>query len=56
MKDCNYVDESKEVRDQFVHGISDEELKEKLLEKGSTLTRIHATSIGKAHETTKQEV
>ena len=37
MKDCNYVDESKEVRDQFVYGISDEELKKNLLEKGTLL-------------------
>ena len=56
VKDCNYVDEDRQVRDQFVYGICDEELKKKLLEKGNTLTRIEATSIGKAHETTKQEV
>ena len=56
VKDCYYVDEDRQVRDQFVYGICDEELKKKLLEKGNTLTRIEATSIGKAHETTKQEV
>lgn len=39
-----------------MYGVSDEELKNKLLEKGNTLTRIEATSIGKSHESTKQEV
>ena len=56
VKDCNYVDEDRQVRDQYVYGVSDEELKKKLLEKGNTLTRIEATSIGKSHESTKQEV
>ena len=56
VKDCNYVDEDRQVRDQFVYGVSDEELKKKLLEKGNTLTRIEVTSIGKSHESTKQEV
>ena len=54
--DCNYADEDRQVRDQFVYGISDEELKKKLLEKGNTLTGIEATSIDKAHESTKLEV
>ena len=40
VKDCNYTDEDRQVRDQFVYGISDEELKKRLLEKGNTLTRI----------------
>ena len=44
------------MRDQFVYGISDDDLKKKLPEKGNTLTRIQAVSIGKAHETTNQEV
>ena len=44
------------MRDQFVYGVSDDDLKKKLLEKGNTLTRIQAVSIGKAHETTNQEV
>ena len=56
VKDCNYIDEDRQVRDQFVYGVSDDDLKKKLLEKGSTLTRIQAVSIGKAHETTNQEV
>lgn len=56
VKDCNYIDEDREVRDQFVYGVSDDDLKKKLLEKGNTLTRIQAVSIGKAHETTNQEV
>ena len=56
VKDCNYIDEDRQVRDQFVYGVSDDELKKKLLEKGNTLTRIQAVSIGKAHETTNQEV
>ena len=46
------------MRDLFVHGIADDELKKRLLEKGNTctLTRIDATTIGKAYENTKQEV
>ena len=56
VKDCNYIDEDRQVRDQFVYGVSDDDLKKKLLEKGNTLTRILAVSIGKAHETTNQEV
>ena len=56
VKDCNYIDEDGQVRDQFVYGVSDDDLKKKLLEKGNTLTRIQAVSIGKAHETTNQEV
>ena len=56
VKDCNYIDEDRQVRDQFVYGVSDDDLKKKLLEKGNTLTQIQAVSIGKAHETTNQEV
>ena len=56
VKDCNYIDEDRQVRDQCVYGVSDDDLKKKLLEKGNTLTRIQAVSIGKAHETTNQEV
>ena len=56
MKDCNYVDEDRQVRDQFVYGVSDEELKKRLLEKGNTLTRVEAITIGKAYESTKIEV
>ncbi|PFX20167.1 Transposon TX1 uncharacterized 149 kDa protein [Stylophora pistillata] len=56
VKDCNYVDEDRQVRDQFVYGVSDDDFKKKLLKKGNTLTRIQAVSIGKAHETTNQEV
>ena len=56
VKDCNYTDEDRQVRDQFVYGIADDELKKRLLEKGNTLTRIDATTIGKAFENTKQEV
>ena len=56
VKDCNYTDEDRQVRDQFVYGIADDELKKRLLEKGNTLTRIDATTIGKAYENTKQEV
>ena len=32
----NYVNEDRQVRDQFVYGVSDEELKKRLLEKGNT--------------------
>ena len=56
VKDCNYIDEDRQVRDQFVYGVSDDDMKKKLLENGNTLTRIQAVSIGKAHETTNQEV
>ena len=35
------------MRDQFVYGVSDEELKKTLLERGNTLTRVEATAIGK---------
>ena len=58
VKDCNYmyIDEDRQVRDQFMYGNSDDDLKKKLLEKGNNLTRIQAVSIGKACETTNQEV
>ena len=56
VKDYNYIYEDRQVIDQFVYGVSDDDLKKKLLEKGNTLTRIQAVSIGKAHETTNQEV
>ena len=55
VKDCNYVDEDREVTDQFVYDISDEELKKRLLEKGNTRTRVEAITIGKAFESTKIE-
>ena len=52
VKDCNYIDEDRQVRDQFLYGVCNDDL----LEKGNTLTRIQAVSIGKAHDTTNQEV
>ena len=30
VKDCNYVDEDRQIRDQFVYGINDEELKKRI--------------------------
>lgn len=39
-KNCNYIDEDTQVRDQFVCRVSDDDLKKKLLERGNTLTRI----------------
>ena len=48
VKDCNYVDKDRQVRDQFVYDVSEEELKKRLLEKGNTLTRVEAITIGKA--------
>ena len=33
VKECNYADEVRQVRDQFVYAVSDEELKKRLLEK-----------------------
>ena len=56
VKDCNYIDEDRQVTDQFVYGVSDDDWKKKLLEKGNTRTRIQVVSIGKTHETTNQEV
>ena len=56
VKDCIYICEDRQVRDQFVYGLSDDDLKKKLLEKGNALTRIQAVSIDKAHETTNQEI
>ena len=35
VKDSNYIDEDRQVRDQFVCGVSDDDLKKKLLEKGN---------------------
>ena len=55
VKHCNYVNEDRQVGDQFVYRISDEQLKKGLLEKGNTLT-VEDTTIGKAFENTKQEV
>ena len=44
VKDCSYIDEDRQVRDQFVYGVLMMiQLKKKLLEKGNTLT----VSIGK---------
>ena len=42
VEDCNYADEDRQVRDQFVYGVSDDDLKKKLVEKGNTLTSIQA--------------
>ena len=30
VKDCNYIDEDRQVRDQFVYGVSDDDLKKKI--------------------------
>ena len=49
----NYVNEDRQVRDQFVYGVSDKEIKKRLLEKGNTLTIVEAITIGKAYESTK---
>ena len=56
VKDCNYTDEDRQVRDQFVYGVSDHDLKKKLLEKGNTLTRIQAVSIGKFRNAVKNHM
>ena len=47
VKDCNYIDEDRQARNQFVYGVSDDDLKKKMLEKRNTLTQIQAVSIGK---------
>ena len=36
VKDCNYVYEGRQLGDQFVYGVFDDDLKKKLLEKGNT--------------------
>ena len=54
LKDCNHIDEDRQVRDQFVYGVSDDEWRKKLFEKGNPITKILAVSIGKTHETTNQ--
>jgi len=48
-KKCGYIFKR-------MYRVFDDDLKKKLLGKGNTLTRIQAVSIGKAHETTNQEV
>ena len=53
VKDCNYIDEDRQVGDQFVCGVSDDDLKKKLLEKGNALTWIQAVSIGTQPQTKK---
>lgn len=50
-----YIDEDRQVRDHFVYGVSDNDLRKKLLEKGNILLLVQAVSIGKAHKTTNQE-
>ena len=55
-KECNYTDEDRQVSDQYVHGVCDEELKKRLLERGNTLTRVEVTAIGEAYKRTKLEV
>ena len=56
MEEYNYVDEDRQVRDQFVYGVSGEELKKRLLERGNSLTRVETNTIGKAYESTELEV
>ena len=56
VKDCNYIDEDRQVRDHFVYGIADEELKKRFQAKGNTLPRIDASTIDKAYENTKRRV
>ena len=53
VKECNYADEVRQLWDQFAYAVSDEELKKRLLEKGSTLRGVEAAAIGKAYESTK---
>ena len=53
VKECNYADEDRRVRDRFLYAVSDEELKKRSLEKGNTLTLVEATAIGKAYERKK---
>ena len=55
VKEYNYVDEDRQVRDQFVYGVSGEELKKRSLQRGNSLTQVETTTIGKAYESTQLE-
>ena len=56
VKEDNYVDEDRQMRDQFVYGVSGGELKKRLLERGNSLTLVETTTIGKAYKSTQLEV
>ena len=55
VKEYNYVDEDRQVRDQFVYGVSGEELNKRSLQRGNSLTQVETTTIGKAYESTQLE-
>ena len=47
VKDCNYVDEDRQVRDQFVYGVSDDDLKKKRLKKETLLLEFKLCRLAK---------
>ena len=47
VKDFNYIDEDRQVRNQFLYGVSDEDLKKKLLEKGTRLLEFKLSQLAK---------
>ena len=47
VKDCNYVDEDRQVRDQFVYGVSDDDLKKNCLKKETRLLEFKLCQLAK---------
>ena len=47
VKDCNYKDEDRQVRDQFVYGNSDDDLKKNCLKKETLLLKFKLCQLAK---------
>ena len=47
VKDCNYIDEDRQVRDQFVYGVSDDDLKKNCLKKETLLLEFKLCQLAK---------
>ena len=45
--DCNYIDEDRQVKDQFVYGVSDEELKKNCYKKETLLNKFKVHQLAK---------
>ena len=56
VKDCNYMDENRMVRDSIVLRSSHKAVKEKCLDKGDTLTLDMAIEIGQNYETAQESM
>ena len=56
VKDCNYHKPEEMVRDKIVSGISSQEVREKLLTEGDTLTMEKAIEVAITYETTQQHL